>query len=614
VSSEYAWTECGRIYASPPQVAARYTADGSLVLTDESSRVMLRGPGEHAPVRRIAGSARSFALSLDGSLLAIPALGGVELREVAEGDVKATLSPPATACPSEHVRLSPTADLAMTYGATGICAWRVDGSRFLTHISGVVSSAAFHDDTIVAVVVPSDTPSAKPAIVRYDLAGAEIGRPALAKLADGFSLSAWATVSPEGSKIAATASSAAGFSPLLFSAESGELLWQAEPDPEARSAVFSPAGDFVLMGGVFRVGDGTPLWQTPWVTSFPGSPAVAEDALALSPDGEEITARFGPHFASVRRGEALPRSLAAHTFDPGGRGVNPLRSLALTPDGATLLSVGREALRWQLAPSFADSSPSLVLTSTPYLSRAEISPDGRWAAFAGDGRFVQSLENPGKVSFPAPAPVTDDQGLCVWLQFRFSPDGQWLLGSSYDHALELYQVADLGSFSGMGASPAPVWQSGETGCPTLAALPRGLPAPITNDHQDASDWPALRGEGQAPSFGRGPFDDLVIAPDGNDAIASGHCRAVIDDLGATEQCFTQPSSDRWEALPEQMAPYPAFSPEGNWVVAGPTLVHLPTGETRVFDADARVAIFTPEGDIIAGERSGDLARYCRSTP
>jgi hypothetical protein len=42
------------------------------------------------------------------------------------------------------------------------------------------------------------------------------------------------------------------------------------------------------------------------------------------------------------------------------------------------------------------------------------------------------------------------------------------------------------------------------------------------------------------------------------------------------------------------------------------LLHEPSGEVRMLDADATVALFAPNGDVINGRREGSLARFCRS--
>ncbi|MDF3072305.1 MAG: hypothetical protein K0R38_7906, partial [Polyangiaceae bacterium] len=67
-------------------------------------------------------------------------------------------------------------------------------------------------------------------------------------------------------------------------------------------------------------------------------------------------------------------------------------------------------------------------------------------------------------------------------------------------------------------------------------------------------------------------------------------------------------------LTELTGPHPAFSPEGSWIIAANQLLHLPSGEARSLAEDAsptNPAIFTSEGDIIAGSADGSLTRYCR---
>jgi hypothetical protein len=64
-------------------------------------------------------------------------------------------------------------------------------------------------------------------------------------------------------------------------------------------------------------------------------------------------------------------------------------------------------------------------------------------------------------------------------------------------------------------------------------------------------------------------------------------------------------------LPELQSIRAKFSPEGNWVVSGATLLHLPDGEQRILDAQSVLATFAPNGDVIALLADGSLARYCR---
>jgi hypothetical protein len=68
------------------------------------------------------------------------------------------------------------------------------------------------------------------------------------------------------------------------------------------------------------------------------------------------------------------------------------------------------------------------------------------------------------------------------------------------------------------------------------------------------------------------------------------------------------------ALPELQAPHPSFSPDGSWIVAGGTLLHLSSGDVRELDpaVATTTALFAPDGDIIAGSADDVLTRYCRS--
>jgi hypothetical protein len=57
-----------------------------------------------------------------------------------------------------------------------------------------------------------------------------------------------------------------------------------------------------------------------------------------------------------------------------------------------------------------------------------------------------------------------------------------------------------------------------------------------------------------------------------------------------------------------------YSPEGHWLISGGRALHVPSGSSVEVAPDARVATFTPSGDIIAGMSDGTLVRYCRSSP
>jgi len=67
-------------------------------------------------------------------------------------------------------------------------------------------------------------------------------------------------------------------------------------------------------------------------------------------------------------------------------------------------------------------------------------------------------------------------------------------------------------------------------------------------------------------------------------------------------------------LPALTAPHPSFSPDGNWIIAGGTLLHLPSGRVQALapSVNTSVAVFAPNGDIIVLMPGGTLTRYCRT--
>jgi hypothetical protein len=442
-------------------------------------------------------------------------------------------------------------------------------------------------------------------VARFDLTGMELARFPL--LAESEQLQP--IVSPDGTTVAAPHVFIDDEAVCaLFSSGDGAVLWSHSSKDCGGAPLFSPAGDLVMMGPIFRVSDGAV------VGSQPDNPWDWSATLALSPDGDELTMGVGRilgfHLAALSS-DGLPRSWSGHIRIDSELGLHPMRSLAITADGARLVSLATEGLSWDIAPRFEDSTPRAGLMM-PYMSRVEVSPDGRWASIAGDGRVVQSLEGEGNVQIAEP----DSGGIgpCIWLQFRFSPDGQWLVGSSYANAFNSYRVADFL----LGEGVAPVWSLNEAGCPTIGWLAGGYPSPIAADG-NARSWP--RFNATVPdaeplpysSFGREPYDDLVFSPDGDDSILTTGCSSY-DDADEPERCDAKLASARWpvENLPETLPHFPAFDPEGHWIVAGSTLVHLPSGDVRVLNPNAAVALFAPDGDIIVGERDASLVRYCRT--
>lgn len=583
VTREYSWEACGRIPATRELdggVPLHFGPDGSPVLG-------------YGSVAAEAGVSATFGLDGKISLRAWP--GDAPLVEIVAG----------ASCSHERLQLSKSADRVVTYGAKGLCVLDVETQALLWRSNDAVASASFSGDEVVVARAPEERGGATELSV-HGTDGTLLRRVTPVAPASEDAAWAWPSVAPDGSTLGAIVGRSSGYEATLWSTADGSLLW-ARPVGGYGVAVFSEGGDFVLMGDtVFATASGEAVWRTHAQYVYTEGTA-AGPFVALAPDGRRFAARLGRGLGVVSAEGGLPSYLGAHSLNERGEGAHLLRSLALSADGKILVSVGQEALRWELNDTFESSRPSYI-GQAPYLSRVELDSAAHWAAFGGDGRRLYSLDTPETVYFPE----SELRDGCVWLQFRFSPDAQFLLSTNWAHELQVYQTDQLLAFARQQVAAVPVSQKPEDSCPTLAFAPDGRQLRATEGALDATQLPSLSGS-LPQQTARSPFDDIVISPDGVDAIFSSDCEQVFDDLGETHACRAVLESSRFSDgfLPELTAPFPSFSPEAHWVVAGPQLRHLPSGTGVELDPAARVSLFTPEGDIIVGERDGSLARYCR---
>jgi hypothetical protein len=547
------------------------------------------------------------AVNVDAGVSASFGLNSEILLEVWPGDAPLGAIAAGASCMNQRLELSSDAEHVMTYGEQGLCVFDVATRALLWRSNDAVASAAFSDDAIVVARAPQIDGSRSEVGV-YDSAGALQRQITVAPLDLAGAMSAWPTLSPDGSTLAGLVRLESGYQAALWSVADGSLLW-ARPVEGGTETVFAGGSDFVLIGDtVFASATGDAVWET--ATRYRYAERTAEGPrVALAADGQRIVAFVGEQLGVIASDGRLPSYLGAHSLNEAGEGAHLLRSLALSADGNTLVSVGQEALRWELSDTFDSSRPSFI-GSVPYLSRVELDSAARWAAFGGDGRLVYSLDTPERAFFSDPQSKVDE--LCVWLQLRFSRDARFLVSTNLAGEVEVYQTDQLLGFARERLAAVPVLAPREGACTTLAFSRDGTRLLASDGELDTSQLPSVNGS-LPPNAARFPLDDIVDSPDGVDTVISRGCEQVFDELGETHACVTELRSTRFPGgvLRDLSAPFPSFSPEAHWVVAGPRLRHLPSGDSRELDARARVAIFTPSGDIIAGERDGSLARYCR---
>ena len=310
---------------------------------------------------------------------------------------------------------------------------------------------------------------------------------------------------------------------------------------------------------------------------------------------------------------------SAGTTLPWGDGEIVVEDAAVAdPSGLdiALFSAGATSSR-ELAPRFADSR--VVWGAALEINlEVDVSADGKTVAVAGDGRALYAGVD-GRLVWPTPLPPPPADitiPICLPVRLRFSPKMTWLAGNDYTRVLDVFDVRDLSR----GTPPVPLVRL-PAGCDAVAfsrddRLMATSGAALYRTAPNADGWrklwsavvPAPPNDGL---FVDGLANDVSFSPDERQLLVSrctGRAAACIVSLLSVE------TGAFLRGLPELQSPHPSFSPEGSWIVSGGTLLHLPSGDVRKLDPDraTTTALFTPDGDIIAGSADDVLTRYCRS--
>jgi hypothetical protein len=260
-------------------------------------------------------------------------------------------------------------------------------------------------------------------------------------------------------------------------------------------------------------------------------------------------------------------------------------SLSMSGDGQLLVTNAGLATAWRVAEPFA-ASERLWVTGGESAFNTDVSRDGRWVATSGDSRSVLDARSGTALVLSPTEEVISPNPLCLGTEFRFSPDGRYVAGKRYGTQIDVFDLTTLRR----------VVQIETGGCGQgLAFGAEHITSPEGSFR--TSDWTPTAELTPTPST-TGLVSPCVIHLEPSSAIPTTCCQAAC----RTEVGDITISGGRHASL----------SSEGHWLVAGGTLAHLPSGETRVLDEQANEALFAPNGDVIVGEHSGDLVRFCRS--
>ena len=281
-----------------------------------------------------------------------------------------------------------------------------------------------------------------------------------------------------------------------------------------------------------------------------------------------------------------------------------ITALAMSADGHSLVSMGGVTLVWDVAPVFQDSRAVYVDSAAPEWPRVNLSPDGQWLAIAGDGWRLLS-----RVGARGPW-LAGNQG-CWPAEAKFSPDGKWLV-QTFGVGLDVYGVESFANagdteLQPLATLPAPCGSGrleGQGSTTRFAFTPDGAQLVTeTGAHFSTVDWSTVTTTRHLP-VPHTYNGELEVAADGasllSDCDFNSPTTAGAAEPGATTGC--SPFGAR----------APRFSPNGRWMVAGGVVTHLGSNTQQLLDPLAVVAIFAPNGDIIAADKDNSLTRYCKT--
>lgn len=246
-----------------------------------------------------------------------------------------------------------------------------------------------------------------------------------------------------------------------------------------------------------------------------------------------------------------------------------LNVLAVSPDGRWLLAAGgRSGTRdhavraWPLAEGKGLDSPALLRGHSKPVLAVALTPDGRWAATAGEDRTIRLWSLQGRYPALEQAVLEGHEGwvgaLCI------TPDGRTLISGSYDGTIRLWDLADPRS-----ARETGVLQGHQGWITALAVDPSGRRLASGSFDRTIRVWDLSAAD---PSAGAlvlsghtARIQCLAFTPDGS--------RLVSASLDATARLWTfDPASGQPQCVVLRGHKGPieamAVTPDGRWLVTG----------------------------------------------
>jgi hypothetical protein len=608
VSRTWRWSSCGSI---PPMTASAVQAifppagDALAVLYDDGRVLLYPKDGNAAPqlLRPQGTPPTGIVFSLDGSELAEVSAGAVAVRDVATGTLVRNMTA-SSACTGNAVRFSVEGDHVLAWNDKSLCVWQTADGSLVGHWAGNFISAGMKNGQIL-------TAEGTPGSVRSrSLSATNITDIAL-ELPPGAvtpSIDVATSVSPRVDTIA-------GF--VIGSTRLGNL-WSAggkliasftTVDNIYGDAIYSESGALVLLANQVVDVASNLHWTNTAVDDSNTTTLSATGMLVagLSPVDGAYSAAF-----IAENGNPNTRRLfgSLPPGDPSSSSTSLPTVLSVSPDGARLATASltpEYSLLWRLSAGFAASVPIRSIGQGIPLE-ASFSADSREVAYSGDGWGIFSAGDGSFLYTNVPPPIVDLD--CWFTSARFSVGGPWLAIGTYGATMNIVTRDDLKFVAALPTARCRA-RSSFNGDGSLVAV-SGPEVYRTSDWSLV--WPSqiVAEPSQllnAPS--EDYFRDAQFAPGGQTLLVS-RCDGPGSATGCVHALQAVSNGALVEQLPQLTASRARFSGEGNWVVSGPTVLHLPTNESVTFDPNATLSTFAPNGDIIAILKDDTLTRYCRT--
>jgi hypothetical protein len=603
ISRAWTWEPCGTIASAAADLAAVFDRAGNIAVLGASGARLHDGSGTLQAAS--SGPADFLVSAPDGEpLVGTIEPAGIVLRPIGSPTARFNFAPAPIAGCGKTFAFSVDGDTLFTAGAGTTCLWRTSTQAFAGSVAtgsvATASAVAVRGDVVITLEELGQTTD----VVMRDFSGREQARVKLERTGPAF-------LAPSGDRLVM-------LDTLWDLDRMTAVPWTANPGSFWAPALFSPAGDRVLAGdGLFRTADGAR------VATVDESSRLARarwGALVLSPDGRRaVSIDLGRATVMDVPSLGIAAVLGPPPLPDAPQPGRPINHLALSRDGSVLVSnvLSFAAFAFKLAPRFADSKV-VWGASVEVNLEVDVAADGKTVAVMGDGRVLYGAAD-GRIVWPTPPqPPPPDIGfpVCLPIRLRFSPKMTWLAGNYYTRVLDVFDVRDLSS----GTPPVPLVHL-PAGCDAVAfsrddRLMATSGAALYRTAPSADGWRKLwttvvPAPPENGGLTNGLANDVSFSPDERQLLVS-RCTEIRG--GCVVSLLDVDTGQILRGLPELQSPHPSFSPEGSWIVAGGTLLHLPSGDVRALNPEVATttALFTPDGDIIAGSADDVLTRYCRS--